>query len=1235
MPVRFEPGRVAAVWAPGRAIGMVASGYLLGDGLVLTAGHVVDHADGGPCEVRLLDTREWRVVDRVWRLEHCDAAVLQVPDDACGDDASERLGRVGGNERVACRALGFPFAQAKEGGDVRDTEDLAGEIAPLTGRESGRLTVHIAGSVPKQDGSGHSPWEGMSGAALFSGPLIVGVIVIDPAHFGTDRVEAVPITAMIAEPEFCEAVTGDADATPVLPAVENVDATRGVLRPPYRPLPAKATRQALRRRGSQIVLAAEYGIVPFHGRNELLDELGDWCRGEAGLEVALVHGPGGTGKTRLAAELCRRAQTEGAVAGFVEHDAIADQLAGLGELSAPLLAVIDEAPGRIDDVATMLIKLARAQGDVPLRVLLLARHAGEWWDGLLPQRLRDQDARWAHSTAVPHVLGPVDDTVSARERAFDMAVAAFAARTGRDPSDMPRPDFTQQLFEQILFVHLAALSALEGKHDMLKGRIVRQDLLDAALAREAEYWADTASVIGLQLGRVPLQRAVAVATLTVADDEDQAARALSAVPDLADPSQAPRRLEVARWLRELYPAPAAQPTHTQGADPWFRPLTPVPLGEALIAQTIRSAPSLPSRVLDTATPTQAKRALTVLTQTVGAFASADDPSHAAVEAALLRALVTHVAAHWQVALEVVQEIGDPLGRLVASALELLDDDELGTAVTSALPVRTVALREVAVVATRQAIRGGQAQPESAERRAELHSALARRLYEIGDHKAAREEGEKSVAVARELAEQQPTAYRPLLAQTLLNHAATLRSAEEVQDALAAAKEARDISQQLAMEDPAAFRILANASLNLSVVLGIAGLRQDSLKELDLAIEVFRVLSEVDPEWARPLLAGALLNRAAALQELGRSPDALAAADEAVDIYRPLADKRPDAWASELAMALNNQSNALGELGRDKEALEASGESVRIVRGLAGGRPAAFNPELSNCLSGLARRLDALGERDGALKTIEEAVRIRRGLADSDPVIHGPRLARLLDDQAALLDDPVHALALIDEALAIYDETPGSRLRPLLPQLGCVLDNRVLRLFELGRPADAEITSERAVRIHRALSDLDEAFLPELSNSLHHRARSLIAEGLHDAACNEIDEAVRIRRRLAETNPDRFKPLLAQSLNNQSEAQAQLQRPDEALATIEEAVAIHRELMSRHADRFAADFAESLHNLAVRLNAVGRPTDAMTYVEEGLEIVRQILTRSPGTEPRAGGALLRDYWYLRSVLDSTS
>src|SRR3954468_18498565 len=102
---------------------MVGSGYRLAEGLWLTRGHVVDHAEGRTCEVRPLGAREWVQAELAWRGEQCDAALLRLMPAVGGGDPAGQLGRIGGGERVPCRALGFPFAQSKEHGAVRDTED--------------------------------------------------------------------------------------------------------------------------------------------------------------------------------------------------------------------------------------------------------------------------------------------------------------------------------------------------------------------------------------------------------------------------------------------------------------------------------------------------------------------------------------------------------------------------------------------------------------------------------------------------------------------------------------------------------------------------------------------------------------------------------------------------------------------------------------------------------------------------------------------------------------------------------------------------------------------------------------------------------------------------------------------------------------------------------------------------------------------------------------------------------
>ena len=694
MRVFFEPGRVVEIWAAADGSGTVGSGYLLGGGVLLTAGHVVDKARGGGCEIRPLGTGDWLPAEQVWRGDSCDAALLRMPSDAGGGDAAACLGRLGRNERAPCRGVGFPFAQAKRGGDLRDTEDLAGEIAPLSTLKGGVLTVHIAGSVPTADRSGHSPWEGMSGAAVFSGPLIVGVAIVAPADFGTDRLEAVPITTMAAETAFRQALTGDPDRELVLRAVEDVDITRGVLREPHRPLPAKATPERLRRGATHFLVAAEYGVVPFHGRSKELKELLDWCAGDPGLELWVLLGAGGTGKTRLAAELCRVVRTRGALAGFLAPGADTDAIAALGEVVAPLLVVVDEAHAHVDRIATLLTTLADVPSHAPLRVLLLARQAGEWWDTSLPRRLGgNPDAELASGTATMRELGPVDSSVAAREQAFDGAGAAFAGRMNLPAEELPLPDLRQDVFEQILFVHLAVLSALEGDRNALQGGVVRDDLLRSALQREARYWADTAS--SLQLEAVPLERAVALATLTVADSEDQAASALAAVPDFEDASQE-RRRGIARWLRDLYPLPATEAPPAGVSEPlWFRPLTPVPLGEALIAHALETAPALPTRLLAVATASQAGRALAVLNQASRA--------HSSVKKALRRATSDHLATQWSAALEVAQETGDPIGRLLAEALDTQPQPRLAAQIEAALPEETVALRELSVVATRQAL----------------------------------------------------------------------------------------------------------------------------------------------------------------------------------------------------------------------------------------------------------------------------------------------------------------------------------------------------------------------------------------------------------------------------------------------------------------------------------------------------------------------------------------------------
>jgi tetratricopeptide (TPR) repeat protein len=1018
MDVRFEPDRVIEVWASAAESGTVGSGYLLGGGLILTAGHVTDRTPQGRCEARRLGSSEWVSAERVWRGMGCDAALLRIVDSESSADIGARLGRLGTGERVSCRALGFPFAQSKERGDLRDTEDLAGELAPLSGMKGGHLTVHIAGSVPATDSSGHSPWEGMSGAALFSGPLIVGIIVVDPPRFGTDRLEAVPIAKMLAEPGFHEALAVDSGRKLVPRVVEDIDIARGVLRQPYRPLPPRATPERLRRGATHFLVAAEYGVVPFHGREEELEELAGWMFGESGLEMALLVGAGGTGKTRLAAEVCRRAQAQGALVGFLEAHVSQNALSALGNVTAPLLVVIDEAPARLDDIVRVLIKLADAPSDVPLRVLLLARRTGEWWERLLVQRLGgDADAAFAYRMAKEsdRELPAVDDSVQARERAFRAAAAAFALRMGCAVDDLPVPDMTQELFEQILFVHLAALSALDGERSLIEGSVVRADLLKHALQREERYWEDMAAVSGLKLTSTPRGRAVAVATLTVAGDEDAAASALTAVPDLTDASQEHLR-DVARWLHELYPEPAGRSrSRSLAAASWFRPLTPVVLGDALVGMVLETAPSIVSRLLGDGCGEQPRRVLTVLTHAARTYGSA--------EQALRQAVGDHFEARWEVALTVAQEAGDPLGKVLALTLEHQPRPDLATSIEPVLPRRSIALREFAAIATEQALERARLQDPSLERDAavaRLANVWSSRLADLERRREALMAVAEAVEIYRRLAESNPGNFLSGLASSLHNQSGYLSRLGRGEDSVEAIEEAVEIYRVLADADPDPFLAdLATTLNNQSYVLGQLRRLEDALAAIEEAVELYRVLADARPDAYLPDLATSLNIYAVQLESLGRYEDALPVIEDAVQIYQGLADARPDAFLADLAESLNNQSGCLSELRCRDEAAAAIEEAVAIYRRLAEARPAVFLPSLATALNTQAVELQSLRSQNEALAAIEEAVAIRRPLAEAQPDAFRPELALSLNNQSGCLSE----LGRYEEGLAVM-RTPS-------------------------------------------------------------------------------------------------------------------------------------------------------------------------------------------------------------------
>ena len=177
------------------------SGYLLTPTLVLTAAHVVAGAAGVRVRFEARTPGEW-VADAqdVWCDEGLDVAVVTIPARP-GGARFAGFGRLGGSGLpLQYTATGFPwFKVRQDDGTYRDQAQVTGQIAPWSNQKEGtlELAVHPPEAGPPDI---HSPWEGMSGAAVFAGGRIIGIVTKHHRRDGLARLAANRVDRWFAAP---------------------------------------------------------------------------------------------------------------------------------------------------------------------------------------------------------------------------------------------------------------------------------------------------------------------------------------------------------------------------------------------------------------------------------------------------------------------------------------------------------------------------------------------------------------------------------------------------------------------------------------------------------------------------------------------------------------------------------------------------------------------------------------------------------------------------------------------------------------------------------------------------------------------------------------------------------------------------------------------------------------------------------------------------------------------------
>lgn len=176
--------------------GLRGSGYQIAADRIMTAAHVV--ADSDVVTVRFVNPDgSARMVDGevVFVSRQADLAVVRIPlgDTAGAVHAPARFGRI--DRPAPCEALGFPrfkmrrLTTAGPAVQYRDTRHVIGTAIPDSNLRDGGLELRV--DAPERDPDpARSPWEGMSGAAVWSRGRIIGVVSEHRRADGLDTLTA-------------------------------------------------------------------------------------------------------------------------------------------------------------------------------------------------------------------------------------------------------------------------------------------------------------------------------------------------------------------------------------------------------------------------------------------------------------------------------------------------------------------------------------------------------------------------------------------------------------------------------------------------------------------------------------------------------------------------------------------------------------------------------------------------------------------------------------------------------------------------------------------------------------------------------------------------------------------------------------------------------------------------------------------------------------------------------------
>ena len=1067
----------------------------------------------------------------------------------------------------------------------------------------------------------------------------------------------------------------------VLPPGGNIEK---VLAPAYAELPEDFTPLQLMR--------ARHGAVPYQQCDEIR-QLREWATttadatapsqgGRSGdIAVAVVTGAGGSGKTRLAAQLCHDLSSIGWYAGFLPStvDMTDEELSALTEVTTELLVVVDYAEEARRGLVARVVRKLRARHS-PTRIVLTARGADTWWEEFREEA--EQDGTPLSNTLSLSIRGKqqVERDPWFFGRMYRRAVQQFSDTLNRAvPTDVEVPE---GLGDTALDVVLRAWLAVCGNDEVAKNDIpTREELYDRVLSIEFARWRKEQNLGGIS--RDHLRRAAATLSLLAPKrDTDEVDDVLSRLPEWNHEHLLRNR------LAELVVQSLLRDDSAESVG-----LRPDPVAEHLILTVFGKNPELLDRVLpqdpvqvpglDDPDPEDSvvARALEMGQQARNACVTLTRASSLDREEALrlARRALRERPFLWKEALDVALSQGGPLGPALEALIESGIDLPLSE-IVDAIPFGHAALARAALAGTKRLAESAE---HSTERQAHWANSLAVRLSDVGERAAALESAREAVYLYGVLVEKSPNDYEIDLAAALDNLAVCLLGLGEINEALDVAQEAVNLYRSFVSESPDENRRdLAISLSNLANYRLAVGELSEALDVAQEAVDLCQSLASESPEKYELQLVSALVSLANCLSsqgevgrslevaceaesimrelfaeshasytvplaklldtltncllELGDYPRALKVALEAERLNRWLVKESPVAYTPNLAVSLNTLAICLLEDREYNKAMSASCEAVALYRVLYEGYPQLYATGLATSLNTRANCLSGLGRLGEALDVAQESLNLYRDMCRDNPIEYESRLAMSLSNLARHLwhvNRREKALDAAREAVDLRRELAKKYPAAFNPDLAASLNGLAIRLSGVGKLSEALTTAREAVELYRALAhESPDIYKPKLAVSLNSLANRLVENGDRGGASEAFYEGVCLYRKLVEESSDMYKPELAMVITNMAENLSSIGDNEGALRSVLEGVDLYRGLTKESLDHYRPDLARALNSMACGWLGVGNSNAALDACCEAVDLYRSLVEVSPAVYNANLAEALNTRAYIASVME---